>query len=50
MLNYLHHMLFEPVSAWEKFKFDCLGALVMFTIMALVVGAVMLYGNFSRRR
>lgn len=33
MLYYVYHMLFEPVSQWEKFKFDLLGCIVMFSII-----------------
>jgi hypothetical protein len=35
MLHYLHHIIFDPLSAWEKFKLGCLG-------FPLIVGIVVL--------
>jgi hypothetical protein len=38
MTHYLYHMLFEPVSAWEKAKFDMLGTGLVLVLIGAAFG------------
>lgn len=53
MVKYLYHMLFDPISQWEKFKFEltALGAtLVIVTVSGLMVVIVNDIKAFLGRR
>ena len=36
MLKYFHHVIFDPLSAWEQFKLGEAFVVIVFLIMGLV--------------
>lgn len=45
MMHWLHHIIFDPLSAWERFKIDMLGLLV-----PIVIGSVyIIYGVLKQK-
>ena len=45
MLKYFHHIIFDPLSAWERFKVD---ALMFSILMAFVVLVVLLVSFITK--
>jgi hypothetical protein len=37
-MSYLHHIIFDPLSAWEKFKIDMTVGIVVSVLVVLFVG------------
>jgi hypothetical protein len=49
MIDYLHHIIFDPLSVWEKFKADMLFFAVVVGIISSLVFATYIRDFFKRK-
>lgn len=49
MWHYIHHILFDPLSAWEKFKADLFGTAVVIALIVTLYLLAGIVGFFNKR-